>query len=157
MFNKQCSRHLGYGSEQRRGEKSPCILSPDVLIVGGGDRQRYMKVNICQGVLDAKRKLNRVRGARGGDEVPHLRYRGLKGSCHYGDHWAEEWKGPQGPGPCGCICEKNPREITGPWPSVCRDARARRALQVVKEHLAFTLNEVGVSEAFGERNDLDLT
>lgn len=38
-----------------------------------------------------------------------------------------------------------------------QEARAHRALQTVKEHLAFTLNEVGVMEGFGERNDLDLT
>ena len=67
-------------------KKSPYILSPDVLIGGGGDRQKYMKANISQGVLDAKRKLNRVRGARGRDEAPRLRYRGPRGSYHYGDH-----------------------------------------------------------------------
>lgn len=36
-------------------------------------------------------------------------------------------------------------------------AREQEVLQTVKEHLAFTLNEVGVMEGFGERNDLDLT
>lgn len=84
-----------------------------------------MEANISQGVLDAKRKLNRVRGARGRDEAPRLRYRGPKGSYHYGDHWAEEWRGLRGPGPCGCICEKSPREVTGLWPSVRRDSGKR--------------------------------
>lgn len=64
---------------------------------------------------------------------------------------------PAGQGPAVASVRRTPGDHR-PVARVCapRDARARRALQVVKEHLA-ALNEVGVSEAFGERNDLDLT
>lgn len=84
--HQQCSRHWGYSSEQRGEKNQPYILSPWYSNRRRGRQQKYIKANICQGILNAKRKLNRVRGVRRRDGAHCLRCSGPRGSFHCGGH-----------------------------------------------------------------------